>query len=514
MPSELDCVRALHAKGVPGLSLAQFIVAAWPILEPSTPLEWNWHLDAAADHVEALLLDRPGPSGEPCPQNLLINVPPGSMKSLIFSVFGPAWIWLFRPAWRAIYASGTPSVVTRDSLKCRNLIRSEWYQSTFAPTWKIAGDQDEKQLFANTRGGFRQGMGAGQAVVGVRADFLGCDDPNDSQAIHGKAHRTQINERWWSDAWHNRIADPTKSKRGLIMQRLHEEDLAGYVLEKEKGEWAHLCIQMEFEADGPGDRPTWIGWRDPRDPTLGGQGEGQLMFPERFTPRFLEGERKTMGSAGYAGQMQQRPVPTEGNRFKRDWWRFWSRTGEQHARPRGCNEAPPRLLPVNAKFDELIGSWDCAFKGTDGSDFVVGIAVGRIGADKYIMARIRERLTFTETKRAVAQLKADWEDMYEILIEDKANGTAVVDALQGEISGVIPVEPKGGKEARAAAVEPQIEAGNVYLPEGADWLGEWVEEFASFPNGKHDDQVDALSQALIRLSEASDVAAARVLMGI
>ena len=264
MTSQLGLVRELQKRGKPGLTLAQFVSAAWEILEPSTVLQWNWHLDALCTHVESLLLDRPGPDGTPCPQNLLINVPPGCMKSLIFSVFAPAWVWLFRPSWRAMYASSNPNVVTRDSLKCRNLIKSDWYQNTFKPSWQISADQDEKQHFANTRGGFRRGLGAGGVVTGDRADFLGVDDANDAKEIHQKSHRVQINENWWDNAWHNRIADPTASKRGVIMQRLHEEDLAGHIVEKEGlasngGVWAHLVIAMEAEADGPGDKVTWLG---------------------------------------------------------------------------------------------------------------------------------------------------------------------------------------------------------------------------------------------------------------
>lgn len=198
-------------------SLSLFVQDGWSQIE-ADQLQWNWHLDVLCSHVEALLLDRPGPTGEAAPQNLLINVPPGTMKSLVFSVFAPAWVWLTRPSWRAIYASGSPGVVTRDSLKCRNLIRSSWYQTQLQLLrldWRIADDQDEKQHFANTAGGFRKGVGAGGAVTGERADFLGVDDPNDAKEIWSEAHRLNINERWWRAAFHNRIADPKKSKRGV-----------------------------------------------------------------------------------------------------------------------------------------------------------------------------------------------------------------------------------------------------------------------------------------------------------
>lgn len=514
MPSEVELMRQLHERGMPALTLAEFVSSAWDVLEPSTVLAWNWHLDAVCQHTEALLLDRKGPNGEPCPQNLLINVPPGSMKSLIFSVFAPAWMWLHRPSWRAIYASGSPSVVTRDSLKCRTLIKSDWYQKTFQPKWSISADQDEKQHFANTAGGFRKGMGAGTSVTGERADFLGTDDPNDAKEIHSKAHRTTINENWWDNAFHNRIADPTASKRGLIMQRLHEEDLAGYVLDKEKGEWAHLCIQMEFEIEGekraapPGDKVTWMGWKDPRAE------DGELLFPSRFTPKYLAAERLTLGSAGYAGQMQQRPSAAEGNQFKRDHWRFWSPSGLAAQRPKGTNAIPPiRYNPGVDHHDLRMGSWDCAFKDGDDNDWVVGGTIDVVGSRRIVVERYRKKAGFGETERAVQQ---QYDDMRpdEIIIEDKANGSAVIETLTAKIPGVIAVEPKGGKEARAAIMVPKVEAGNWYLPEGAPWLDEWIDEFAGFPRGKHDDQVDMASQVEARLLEDPDVVNARALLGI
>lgn len=511
----------MHALGLPGMTLAQFVSAAWEHLEPNTVLQWNWHLDVLCDHVEALLLDKPGADGSPCPQNLLMNVPPGSMKSLIFSVFAPAWVWLFRPGWRAIYASGNPAVVTRDSLKTRQLVTSDWYQKTFAPSWKISEDQNEKQHFANTQGGFRRGVGAGGTVTGDRADFLGVDDANDAKEIHQKAHRIQINENWWDNAFHNRVADPTYSKRGIIMQRLHEEDLAGYVLAKEKGQWAHLVIAMEADKDGFGDPVTWIGWSDPR------KVDGELMFPERFTVKYLEGERQTLGSAGYAGQMQQRPVAAEGNRFMRQWWRFWSPSGDVMPRPKGaCDVAPLKWNPITDLADcyQVIASWDCTFKDTDGSDYVASVVVAISGARRIVLERVRERLSFPATVKEVrAQKGADetdtlpavdgrWPQITETLIEDKANGPAVIKTLEGNVPGIIAVNPEGGKESRAAIMEPKVEAGNWYLPEGAPWLDEWFDEFGAFPRGKHDDQVDAASQVECRLI-SDDTSGTRALLG-
>lgn len=527
LPSELEMARALHAKGVPALSLAEFTSAAWDTVEPATPLVWNWHLSLLCFHIEAVLRGPHDPKRHGvivplCPytgkpwvwvQNLLINIPPGTAKSLVLSVFAWAWLWLWKPSAKGIYASANDTVSNRDSMRCRNLIESDWYQKTFAPKWKLAEDQNAKTLYATTAGGYRRATTTERKVVGERADHLFIDDPHDANDL-GKAAMAAVSG-WYNDAFGNRVAQPETSTRICIMQRLHEMDLSAILLEQG---WHHVCLPMEYELEGPGAKETFLGCRDPRTK------EGELLMPLRFSLNVLYGEgggpgnivggeAKRLGSAGYAGQMQQRPVSAAGNRFKREWWRFYSRDGKQFQRPKGCTQAPPVLLPINVIFDDVLGSWDCAFKDTDGSDWVVGIVVGRMGADKYVLAVRREHLSFSATVKAVVQMRDDWPDCYEIVIEDKANGTAVVESLQSVLTGIVAVEPKGGKEARAAAVEPQVEAGNVYLPEGAEWLDGWVDEFASFPKGKHDDQVDALSQALIKFGD-EEMANARALLGM
>jgi predicted phage terminase large subunit-like protein len=496
-------------------SLGDFVREAWPVLEESTPLVWNWHLDVLCDHVQSILEGKSGKglskkmprTGLPRKwvQNAIINVPPGTMKSLIVSVFAVAWQWLRRPSWRVICASGNPRVLGRDSLKCRELVTSKWYRELFKPTWTISQEQNEKLLFKTTRGGSRAALGAGGAVTGDRADALLVDDPNDASGVRSKLERIQVNENWWDQAFHNRVNDPVRSVRIVVMQRLHVEDLTGHLLEKEKlrsegGQWENLVIPMEFEPGGPSTRPTWLGWVDPR------KAEGELLFPLRFPRDVLIQEKVTLGSAGYAGQMQQRPSPVEGNRFQRLWWRFWKEDGmpDVQARPKGCSEAAAVPLPV--AFDEVLESWDMTFKGKASNDWVVGLKIGRKGNRKYVLHRIRRHVGFGGARDAVVELRARQPFCYQTVVEDKANGPAIIDDLQAMVSGLIPVNPEGGKEARSAVMEPQVEAGEWFLPDGASWVEEWVDEFAVFPNGKYDDQVDAGSQAAIRLSASSDFA--------
>lgn len=481
-------------------SLSEFIRQGWHVLEPTTPLEWNWHHDALCEHLQALLSDWMAKQRDPAFvqrfQNFLANVPPGSMKSRIVSVYMPAWMWLHWPSWRALFLSSNPRVALRDSVFCRDVLRSRWYRDTFRPAWDFAEDQDAKGLYRNTEGGFRQAQGFTAKVTGDRFDAIIWDDPHDADDVHSEAQRTAVVERWDS-AVANRLNDLRSSVRIGIMQRLHESDLSGHVLAQ--GGWEHLCLPMEFEARRACECATCergetsIGWRDPR--TV----DGEVMHPQRFTLDVLAAE-KARGSYYFAGQFQQRPAPTTSALFPRRWWRFWREPGtDPSPRPRGCDtEAPAVFLP--ASFDAVIQSWDCTFKDSDGSDYVCGGVWGAKGADRFLLYRVWARLDFTSTVREVRRVSELFPGAGAKLIEDKANGPAVIATLKSEIAGVIPVEPNGSKTARAMAIQPQVEAGNVYLPEAADWLDVYVGEFESFPRAAHDDQVDMTSQALLRLA--------------
>jgi predicted phage terminase large subunit-like protein len=491
--SELSA-RAIARIRVQCESLSGFVRAAWHVLEPGTPLVWGPHLDAVCDHVQAVITGDPESPG--WVQNLMINVPPGTMKSLILAVFAPAWMWIDRPQWRVICASGNPRVVERDASKCRDLLKSEWYQRVFTPPWRFADDSDAKLLFRNTAKGFRQGVTVAAPITGDRADCLIIDDPNDAADVVSKAERDRVNY-WYTYAFANRVNNLDRSTRLLIMQRLHEEDLTGYLRAQEPDNWASLIIPMEFEADGPSTKPTALGWVDWR------YTEGESLCPIRFTEKALSGEKRRMGAAGYAGQYQQRPSPAEGNKFLRTWWRFYREDGQpvKQTRPKGCNEYDARVLPK--VFDQVVESWDLTFKGALENDWVVGIKVGRVGADKYVLGRIRRKMGFGKSKEAVKEMHARPPLAWEVCVEEKANGAGVIEELKAEIPGLIGFNPKTSKEERAAIMEPQVEAGNWFLPDGATWVDEWIDEFALFPNGKFDDQVDAASQATARLSQSS-----------
>jgi predicted phage terminase large subunit-like protein len=295
------------------------------------------------------------------------------------------------------------------------------------------------------------------------------DDPHHVGEAESDTIRQGVLD-WWDQVMSTRLNDPRNGAMIIVMQRVHENDLAGHVLQQ--GDYEELKLPAEYEGS---QQVTSIGWRDPRTET------GELLWPERFGREEINGLKRSLGSYGTASQLQQRPSPAEGGILKRHWWKFY-------------RDAPP-------KFSEVIQSWDCSFKDSSTSDFVVGQVWGRNGADKYLLDQVRDRMDCPATMQAVKRLSEKWPQAHAKLIEDKANGPAVVAMLKHEIASLIAVNPEGGKEVRAHAVSPQIEAGNVYLPDPAiaPWVKDFIEECAAFPNGAYDDQVDAMSQALVRL---------------
>lgn len=301
--------------------------------------------------------------------------------------------------------------------------------------------------------------GVGGPITGKGADLLVIDDPvKDAKDAESETQRKAKKD------WYQQVARTRLHPGGaivLVMTRWHEADLAGWLQEEAKlgGEqWEQLTLPMVSDS--------------------------QILWPERYSAEEVDNLRKAVGSRAWEALYQQRPSPQEGGIFKRHWWKRWDGA------------------PIH--FEEVVQSWDCAFKDLSDSDYVVGGVIGRRGANKYLLDVVRRRMSFTETCQAIKALSAKWPTAHAKYVEDKANGTAVIDALRDTVSGLIAVNPEGGKVARARAVEPDVEAGNWWLPQGASWADNFIEECAAFPNGAHDDQVDMLTQAGIRLRANSN----------
>jgi predicted phage terminase large subunit-like protein len=483
-----------------------FIHEGWAQVEPSRAFLNNWHVDAIAHHLQAI--------SEGHIHHLLITVPPGHAKSLIVTVLWPAWQWARQdqearkgpdgPGARGIYTSYDGDLAIRDSVRCRALLNSEWYQRTFRPRWNFVSDQNLKNWFENDRKGFRIALGVNKGT-GYRGDLVVCDDPLNAKQQNSPAALANA-IFWWDQVMSSRVNDHANGAFVIIMQRLNEGDLAGHVIrDASPHKYEHLNLPSLFEPErrcrtSVLNPNTNLPWEDPRTE------EGELLFPGLFPQQVIDNLKTQLGSQGFAAQHQQRPSPAEGGIFKRRWWPFWVPKGSNLPRvtfrdENGIEqEAITVVLPE--QLDEGIQSWDCAFKDRKEHDYVAGQVWGRLGADIFLLDQVHKRLDFPGTLQAVRNLSAKWPQVQLKLIEDKANGTAVIQSLQHEIPGIIAVNPIGGKIARAQAVTPRIEAGNVYLPHPAfrPWVTDFVEECAAFPNGRNDDCVDAMTQGLARLN--------------
>ncbi len=494
-------------------SLAEFFKRSWHVLEPSTPLAWNWHIPAICDHLQAIFEDwqkgrRDEHFSARC-KNFLINVPPGTAKSRITSVTFPAWAWLHDPSWRVLCLSKNPRVALRDARFMRELVLSDWYQRTFQPDWAFKEDQAAAGDFANTKGGVRMSAGLTANVVGDRADGIIADDPNDPKDAHSEANIFAVNDRWGS-AVRNRVNDYERSFRIVIQQRIHEDDLTGNLLSK--GGYNHLCLPMEYgeaqcKCPDCTKGETFLGFKDPRTEPL------ESLHEKRFPVKVIQEERVGLGPLQAPGQLNQTPTPAGGGMFKNHWWSWHRPEGRGNygntPRPFKCNDIEAIVCP---KLAWQIISVDADFKdtGDKGSQACIGILGGGRDARRYVLhVEVCQGIlaTIEVIKRCVDRVPRG----SAIFIEDKANGPAVIEMLQGEIAGVIAISPEGGKEARAAAMVPTIAAGDIYLADGAPWIEYLIGEHASFPLGKRNDSVDMLSQAIHKMAEGSDLHKFRML---
>src|SRR6266853_1026359 len=356
--------------------LGEFVRQAWAVVEPSTPFVFGWHIDAIIEHLEAVT------RGEI--RNLLINVPPRHMKSLLVSVFWPAWEWIAHPERRWLYSSYAASLSIRDSVKFRRLIESPWYQSRWGDRFDLTSDQNTKVRVDNSRSGYRIATSVGGSATGEGGDRIICDDPHNVQEVESDSVRKGTRD-WFDIVISSRVNDPKTTAMVVVMQRCHQQDLSGHLLEQ--GGWEHLCLPAEYE--GP-SRATLIGFIDPRTQP------GELLWPERFGPKEIVNLKISLGSYAAAGQLQQRPSPAGGGIFKRHWWRFWQMPGANLPPvivqlPDGT-QVSIAAIEIPRRVDEQIQSWDCAFKNLETSDYVVGQLWGRVGSVFLLGDQVRDRM--------------------------------------------------------------------------------------------------------------------------
>lgn len=459
-----------------GRSLADFAKRAWRVLEPATPLKWGWALDAICAHLEAVTDGRVS--------RLLMTVPPGTMKSLLTGVIWPAWEWGPRgmPQSRFLGTAHKQDLAIRDSMKCRRLIQSAWYQSLW--TMPLTSDQNAKSKFENETTGFREAM-AFTSLTGSRGDRVILDDPLSADDANSEA-ALRAAEITFTEALPSRVNND-RSAIVVIMQRLHERDTAGIILDRGLP-YVHLCLPMRFEADRRCVTPIFT---DPRTR------DGELLFPDRFSHEQVAELERTMGSYASAGQLQQRPAPRGGGMFKREWFKVVD------AAPVGC---------------QWVRGWDLAATANDTAAWTAGVMIGRaLDGRFYISDSRRIQGTAADAERLIVNTASqDGVAVTGSLPQDPGQaGKAQVQYLIRQLSGYAyrATPESGDKETRALPLAAQAEAGNVLLIRG-DWNRDFLAELETFPMGKFKDQVDAATRAFSDLVKPQPQTLTRVVGGL
>lgn len=456
-------------------SLAHFARRAWHVLEPAAELKWGWALDAICLHLEAVTDGRI--------KRLLMNVPPGSMKSLLTGVIWPAWEWGPKgmPEMRFIGTAHEETLAIRDSRKCRDLIKSEWYQGLWPV--ELSSDLDGKREFGNTRKGTRQARSF-TSMTGVRGDRVILDDPISADSANSETKLEAVRIAF-TETLPTRV-NSDKSAIVVVMQRLHEKDVSGIILEMGL-DYVHLCIPMRFEA---GRRcETSIGWKDPR--TV----DGELMFPERFGEAQVKELETTLGSYGTAGQLQQRPSPRGGGILKEEWYKYWTVLPQLEFRHIHVDTA--QKTGQENDYSVL----QCWGRSTIGQAVLIDQRRGKWEAPELLINARSFWLKHKDADKSVLRAMA---------IEDKVSGTGLIQTLRREGLPIVAVQRDKDKISRAHDIAPFVESGNVLLPIDAPWLSDFLSESSSFPGGAHDDQLDPMFDALLTVQRAPAAPAAKV----
>ena len=454
------------AKELAERSLYHFVLQAWHVIEPEKQFMDNWHINAVCDHLQAVT--------EGKIKNLLINIPPSTMKSLLVAVFWPCWVWTKAPSRTWFFASYDIALSLRDAGRCRNLLQSEWYQMRWPHSLK--DDQNQKGLFENDKGGWRLATTIGGKGTGHHPQFKVFDDPHNVKKAESEVERQAVID-WWDGTMSSRgiLSDPASVG---VMQRLNSGDLSAHCLAK--GGWDHLCFPMRYEPDHPTPTNSSLGFKDPRQP-------GELLWPKALPEKKVAELELKMGDYFAAGQFQQRPHPRGGGMFKVEWF--------------------TSILPTLPNdVTSWIRYWDKA--GTAGGDGsrTAGALMGARRNGRFVLADIVKGRWSSADREAVIKATAAM-DMARygpvtVWVEQEP-GSGGKESAENTVKNLVGLDCKiervtGAKEVRAEPFASQCMVGNVDLVVGT-WNEEFINEAASFPAGSLKDQVDAAGGAFNKL---------------
>jgi predicted phage terminase large subunit-like protein len=447
-----------------------FIHKVFQTINPGLTYEHNWHIDLICDYLQAVE-DR-------SIKRLIINIPPRTLKSVCISVAWPAWLLGHNPNIRIIATSYAQNISIKHSLDSRFVIESDWYKEIF-PNTKLSKKENRKSKFITTNFGMRFSTSVGGSITGEGADILIVDDPHNPVQITSQKIRNKTIE-WYEQTLVSRLNNKESGAIVIIMQRLHNDDLCGYLERKNPNGWSILKI--------PAQANSKI-FYNIKDKTYIME-QGETIHKNREKVEYLETLENEIGRDNFLAQYQQEPV---GNCLsilsKKDIVYYES-------------------FPIS--FDYVLQSWDTAIKTSDESDYSVCSTWYVISDRYYLVSLFREKLPYPDLKKKVIELLNLYSPKY-ICIEDKASGQSIIQDLRNEgYTNIIAIKPKLDKITRFASTIPYFQSGRILIPTNAVYLKCLLEELTKFPNTNHDDIVDSVSQAINYLVNKKKTSQSRI----
>ena len=447
--------------------LAAFVQRCFQTVVPGQLFLPNWHVEAICYQLERI---RRGEISR-----LIITIPPRNLKSICVSVAFPAFVLGHDPTKRIVGVSYSYELAAKLARDCRAVMTSAWYRQLF-PGTRIDRGKNTEAEFETTSKGYRLSTSIGGTLTGRGGNLIVIDDPMKPTDAMSDAKRAAVAE-WYDSTLSSRLDQKTQDAVVVIMQRLHMDDLVGYVLEKGGREWTHLDLPAIAEV--PQEVELGDGMNYKRE-------IGEILHPEREPLWVLDGLKADLGSAMFSSQYQQMPVPPDGALVKRHWFRRY------------------KHIPEPQQNDRIVQSWDTASHANPTNDYSVGTTWLDREGEYFLLDVVRERLEYPDLRRRILAYAAAY-NPEAVLIEDASSGAGLIQDLldEGQIYPIA-IRPEGSKVVRLEKRSAVIEAGRVLLPESAPWLDDFLNEILSFPNGRFDDQVDSFSQFLTWVREPRD----------
>jgi len=439
-------------------SFVSFIRKTFNTLNPGTRFLDNWHIEAIAWWLEQVRLGRI--------KRLIITMPPRSLKSISASVAFPAYVLGMDPTKSLICVSYGQDLAAKHQNDTRAILNSSWYRRIF-PATRISSSKNSESEVMLTKRGLRYATSVGGTLTGRGADIIIIDDALKASDAYSDSKRNEVNE-WYGSTLVSRLNDKQSGAIVIVTQRVHADDLVGFLLDRSGDEWTVLNLP----AIAPVDEDILIG-----EEKRYARKAGSALHADREPLEILESIRATLGAEAFAAQYLQLPIPSGGLVFKREWLRSYDQEPFYEGRRR------------------VVQSWDTASKVGASNDYSVCTTWLIANGNFYLLDLIRGRFEFPTLKAVAIQAATAWRPE-RVLIEDTGIGTGLIHELKLARISAIPISPVRGKEERARIQTAKFDSGRVLFPEKAPWLPELVRELLSFPEVRHDDQVDSVVQLL------------------